>query len=126
MIRVLVCEDEEIVLKAVVYKLQNDGFSVMSAADGREGLRCINEKEFDIIISDILMPYHSGMEILAYLRNDLQKDTPFVFLSTVGGQETVDLAYDIGTNFFMQKPFDIDELVMVIKSLLPDDKFSLV
>ena len=62
--KVLVCEDDEMVLKMVEFKLQKEGYEVILASDGKEAVEKIKESNPDIIITDIMMPYLTGLEIV--------------------------------------------------------------
>ena len=63
MIKVLVCEDDEMVLKMIEFKLQKEGYEVFLAYDGKEAVEKIQSIQPDIIITDIMMPYLTGLEI---------------------------------------------------------------
>ena len=71
-----------------------------------------------MIISDIHMPFFSGMELLEYVRKDLQRNTAFIILSAEGLESTVLEAFDLGVTDFLTKPFSPGELAMRVKRLL--------
>ena len=74
--KVLICEDEEIMLTALEFRLKKQGYQVLKAKDGREALEVIKSETPDMIIADILMPHVTGLEIIEYVRKDLKRDTP--------------------------------------------------
>jgi Response regulators consisting of a CheY-like receiver domain and a winged-helix DNA-binding domain len=116
--KILVIEDEVIVLKAIEFKLAREGYEVILAADGEEGMEKITEHNPDLIISDVMMPYANGLEILSYLRITLQRSTPLVMLSAIGQEDTVVKALEMGADDYITKPFSPNELLLRIKKLL--------
>ena len=115
--KILIAEDEPLMLMAIEAKLKNDGFEVMSAQDGREALKILENYEPDIIITDILMPYTSGLELIGVVRST-QKSIPIIVLSGLGQEETVMEAFDLGADDFLTKPFNPTELALRVKRLL--------
>lgn len=95
---------------------------IITATDGREAIRQIEEDTFDLIISDIHMPFHSGLEVVIHLREVLKKRTPVILLSAEGLEETVLDAFQLGANDFITKPFSPSELVIRIKKMLQYEK----
>ncbi len=70
--KVLICEDDEMVLKMVEFKLQKEGYEVHLASDGKEALEKVNTIKPDIIITDIMMPYLTGLEIVHHVRKEYE------------------------------------------------------
>ena len=74
MMKILVCDDDEALISMVRFKLSRENFGeVVKAVDGREAKRLLDENDFDLIISDIHMPFHSGLEIVTHVRQVLKK-----------------------------------------------------
>lgn len=116
---ILFCEDDEAIVSMVRFKLTRENIgNVTNAADGRQAKQLLSENNFDLVITDIHMPFHSGLEIVTYIRRDLQKDMPIIVLSAEGLEKTVLQAFDIGANDFITKPFSPAELVIRVKRLL--------
>lgn len=116
---ILICEDDEALVGMIRFKLQKEQIGeVTKATDGREAKRLLAENSYDLIISDIHMPFHSGLEVLTYLRKDLGRDTPFIILSAEGLEDTVLQAFDLGATDFLPKPFSPNELVVRVKRML--------
>ena len=89
------------------------------ASDGRQALKHLHENvHFDLIITDIHMPYHNGDEILKLVREEQQKKTPIIMLSSDGEEEVIALALKLGVNEFIKKPLDPDVLMKKVKKLL--------
>lgn len=117
--KVLVIEDERMMLKVIEFRLQKDGYEVRIAEDGKEGIKLIESWGPDIIITDIMMPYVSGLEIIAHVRNVLKKNTPILVLSAVGLEKTVVEAFSLGADDFISKPFRAEELSIRVRKNLP-------
>ncbi|WP_461791816.1 response regulator transcription factor [Pedobacter sp.] len=77
MSRILIAEDEVLMLKALEFKLKKDGYQVDVASDGKQAMEKIKEHTYDLILTDIMMPFVGGMEILSYVKNDpIKKNYP--------------------------------------------------
>lgn len=114
---VLIAEDDELILKSLEHKLVKEDFQVILTRDGKQALEMIKEHKPDIVITDIMMPFASGIEILSALEN--QPDAPQVIvLSSLGQEETVVEAFTLGAADFMVKPFSPSELILRIKRLI--------
>lgn len=66
----------------------------------------------DIIVSDIMMPYFSGIELIAYVRNELKSKTPIIIISSAGNEENVLSAFELGASDFISKPVNPAELLV--------------
>ena len=116
--KILVAEDEPIMLMAIQAKLNKDGFEVIGVADGREALSAIEKHNPDLIITDLLMPYTSGLELIGIVRSDRSKNIPIIVLSGLGEEETVMEAFELGADDFLTKPFNPLEITLRVKRLL--------
>src|SRR3954467_15662005 len=116
--KVLICEDDEMVLKMVEFKLQKEGFEVFLANDGKEAIDKIAEINPDIIITDIMMPYLPGLEIVHQVRKQMNLKTPIIIVSSIGLEKTVLEAFQLGADDFITKPFSPNELSVRVKKLL--------
>jgi DNA-binding response OmpR family regulator len=117
--KILVCDDDDVVLRIIKLTLQNAGMEPYLASDGRQALKHLHENvHFDLIITDIHMPYHNGDEILKLVREEQQKKTPIIMLSSDGEEEVIALALKLGVNEFIKKPLDPDVLMKKVKKLL--------
>lgn len=114
---VLLAEDDELILRTVEHKLLKEGHQVILTRNGKDAIDTIKEHEVDLVITDIMMPFASGLEILAAI-NSIGKRTPVIVLSSMGQEEVVVDAFDLGAADFMVKPFSPNELVLRIKRLI--------
>ena len=117
--KILVCDDDEAMVSMVRFKLTREDLGeVVKALDGREAKVLLSESHFDLIITDIHMPFHSGLEITSFVREELKKDTPIIILSAEGLEDTVLQAFEIGANDFITKPFSPAELAVRVRRIL--------
>lgn len=116
--KILVAEDEPLMLMAIEAKLKNEGFEVIGAPDGREALKILENYAPDIIVTDILMPYTSGLELISIIKSNINKNIPIIVLSGLGQENTVMEAFQLGADDFITKPFNPTELAVRVKRLL--------
>jgi len=113
---ILIAEDDELILKTIEHKLLKEGYDVIVTRNGKDAIDTIKQTEIDLIITDIMMPFASGTEILAAIRS-FGKKIPVIMLSSLGQEEVVLEAFDLGASDFMVKPFSPNELTLRIKRL---------
>ena len=116
-IKVLVAEDEPMMLKLIEFKLIKDGYTVITAIDGREAMEGISIHDPDIIITDIMMPYASGLEIVSKVKARPRK-IPVIVLTSMGQENVVIDAFNLGADDFITKPFSPNELSVRVKRLI--------
>ncbi len=108
--KILLAEDEPIMLKTMELKLKRDGHDVITASNGRDAIQLIKDHEIDLVITDIMMPYTSGLEILGFIKNQLEKKISVIVLSAMGQENVVLEAFNLGADDFITKPFSPNEL----------------
>lgn len=118
--KILVCEDQEILLTSLEFRLNKQGFKVITAKDGKEALKKVEEESPDLVVADIMMPYFTGLQLVDYVRNDLEMDLPIIVISALEEEETVLEAFRVGANDFIPKPFKPAELVLRIKRIFQE------
>jgi DNA-binding response OmpR family regulator len=116
--KILIVEDEPLMLKALEFKLKKDGYDVILASDGKEALLKIKAESPDVVITDIMLPYINGLEIVSFVRKEITKMTGIIVLSKVGLEKTVLEAFALGADDFIAKPFSPNELSIRIKKLI--------
>ncbi|NNV55861.1 response regulator transcription factor [Limnovirga soli] len=122
--KLLIAEDDLMLVKAIEFKLKREGYDLVIVNDGREALLKIASEKPDIIISDIMMPFINGLEIISTVRNDMKLDTPIIMLTSVGLEKTVLEAFELGADDFMTKPFSPNELVVRIRKIITSRKLQ--
>jgi DNA-binding response OmpR family regulator len=117
--KILICDDDPAVVSVIRFKLVREELGdFIVATDGREALSLLNDNSFDLILTDIHMPYHSGLELVTYVRQTLKQSTPILILSTEGLEETVLQAFELGADDYVSKPFSLPELALRVKRLV--------
>lgn len=115
--KILVAEDDPIMLKTIQLRLRKDGHEVICVTDGNEAMKEIEAVLPDIIITDIMMPYSSGLEIVAFVKHNIPKKIPVIILSAMGQENVVVEAFGLGADDFVTKPFSPNELSVRVKRL---------
>jgi CheY-like chemotaxis protein len=114
--RILIIEDNFEIRENAMELLELAGYTVICASDGRMGVEKAIAELPDIILSDIMMPYLNGHEVLAELKNNEQtKSIPFVYITSAGEKKEVEAALNNGASGYIRKPFDEDELMETIR-----------
>ena len=109
MVRVLVVDDERTVCEVLSKSLKEWGYQVATASDGDEALERTESEEFDLVVSDSVMPRMIGSEFCKRLKqNESTKDIPVIMIGAVEGDEAK--AYDAGAVSYMDKPFRLTDL----------------
>jgi two-component system response regulator ArlR len=114
--RILIIDDDHNSVRFLELELCHEGYSVEKAYDGVSGLQLVQEKRFDLIILDIMMPGMDGMEVLRRIR--LTKKTPVIMLTAKDAVSDKVRGLDDGADDYMTKPFAIEELLARIRVLL--------
>lgn len=114
--KLLIVEDEKDLRDAVVMALSDDGYAIDQAADGEEGLYKALNWDYDAILLDIMMPKMDGWDVLKELRKT--KTTPVMFVTARGKIDDRVRGLDLGSDDFVVKPFDMDELSARIRALI--------
>ncbi len=118
--KILICEDEEIMLTALEFRLRKHGYEIMRAKNGKLALEILKTETPDLVVADIMMPYVTGLELINYVRNELQLEIPIIIISALEEDETVLEAFRMGANDFVTKPFKPNELILRIKKIFQD------
>ncbi len=116
MIKILLAEDDKALNAHVKNALTNNGYSVECCYNGKEALDILNEKEFDLLITDVMMPLVDGFELVRQLRQTDVK-LPVLFMTALDDKPSKMTGYGLGDDYVV-KPFDTDVLLARISSLL--------
>ncbi len=109
---VLVIDDDPVILELLRVNFEIEGFDVICAADGEEGLKRARTDRPDAVISDIMMPRRDGLQLLADLKSDpLTQDLPVILLSAKAQKSEVQQGLELGADDYITKPFDPLELI---------------
>ena len=119
MAKVLVIEEEELMIKALEFRLKKDGYDVSLARDGAQGIEMLSKATYDLVITDIMMPFVSGLEVVSHIKgNPVLKNIPVIVLSSIGLERVVMEAFSLGVDDFITKPFNLGELVIRVKKFV--------
>lgn len=116
--KLLLAEDDELLASLLNFRLQKGGYEVTLSTNGREVKEYLTTTIPDMIISDIMMPYFSGIELIDYVRNEMQSQVPIIIISSAGNEENVLTAFELGANDFLAKPVSPSELLVRIERQL--------
>ena len=114
--RVLLVDDEPLIIKGLKFALEQDGYEVDSAADGLEAVNKALEGQFDVVLLDVMLPKLSGIEVCQRIRES--SDVPIIMLTAKGEDMDKILGLEYGADDYMTKPFNILEVKARIKSIL--------
>lgn len=115
--KILVIDDQPDVVEMIAYVLEAEGYQVVSALSGRNGLDRAREYQPDLILCDVMMPGLNGYDVLEEVRGDLQLSaTPFIFLTAKASTEDLRTGMRLGADDYLTKPFSADELVAAIET----------
>ncbi|MCZ6633823.1 MAG: response regulator transcription factor [bacterium] len=117
MTRILVVENDRAILSGLERNLRFEGYEVMTATDGEQGLRLAQEKAPDLIILDIMLPRSNGYEVCRVLRRG-GTDIPILMLTAKGQEMDKVMGLEVGADDYMTKPFGVMELLARVKALL--------
>ncbi len=114
--KVLVVDDEKLIVKGIRFSLEQDGMEVDCAYDGEEALQMIREKEYDIILLDVMLPKLTGFEVCQQVREF--SGVPIVMLTAKGEDMDKILGLEYGADDYITKPFNILEVKARIKAII--------
>lgn len=115
--RILIIEDESEIRKLVKLNLEIDGYYVDEAEDGKEGMKLLNENQYDLVVLDIMLPYISGYEICSFIKSS-SAATKVIIISANGEDKDKILGLKLGADDYLSKPFNLEELLLRIKNQL--------
>lgn len=116
---ILIIEDDSIMLLAIRSILAKSGYNLITARDGKEAFEKLDTEEYDVVVTDLMMPYANGLEVVSKIRNDMSKrHVSIIVCSSVGNEETITEAFRLGADDYLKKPIKAEELLTRVKSLL--------
>ncbi|MDO5702336.1 MAG: response regulator transcription factor [Lachnospiraceae bacterium] len=114
--KVLVVDDERLIVKGIRFSLEQEGFEVSTAFDGEEALEMARETEYDIILLDLMLPKLTGLEVCQQIRGF--SNVPIIMLTAKGEDMDKILGLEYGADDYVTKPFNILEVKARIKAIL--------
>lgn len=118
--KILVVDDERLIVKGITFSLEQDGFEIDSAFDGEEALNLAKNNEYDLIVLDVMLPKIDGLNVCQQIREF--SVVPVIMLTAKGDDMDKILGLEYGADDYMTKPFNILELKARIKAILRRSK----
>ena len=116
---ILVVDDDPVILQLLQVNFEMEGFTVITAADGRQGVDRTRSDRPDIVVSDVMMPKMSGIELVAELKADpATRSIPILLLTAKAQQADIGAGMDAGADDYVTKPFEPLDLVDRVNRLL--------
>ena len=116
--RILICEDNKLALKTISVVLEREGFESESVDNGNDAITLLRNNIYDMVIVDIHLPYHSGLELVEFLRSDLNRQTPVLIISAFSDPQMQRQAAELGIDGYIVKPFNPTDLIAKIRTIL--------
>ena len=114
--KILVVDDEALLVKGIRFNLQNEGYEVITGSDGLEAVRQVQEQRPDLVVLDVMMPNMDGMTACAKIREF--SDVPIILLTAKADDMDKLMGFDFGADDYLTKPFNILELKARIRARL--------
>jgi DNA-binding response OmpR family regulator len=114
--RILIAENNELTGVLMRSLLEREGHQASLVFDGLNAFSMLETERFDLVVSEILLPYYTGLEVL-HMINQLEDRPHVIILSAVQNMNTVYRAYQMGVDLYMTKPFDPDQLPREIEKI---------
>lgn len=115
---IVIVEDNDLLSKVLEYRMAKDGFRVEVFNDGEEAIEFLSSNSFDLLITDLYMPFLNGSELIQYVRDKISATVPIMAISSTHEEDVIANVFNIGANDFIVKPFRAGELSVRIKRLL--------
>ena len=116
MAKILVVDDEKLIVKGIRFSLEQDGMDVDCAYDGEEAINLAKQTEYDVVLLDVMLPKYDGFEVCQAIREF--SEMPIIMLTAKGGDMDKILGLEYGADDYVTKPFNPSELVARVKSQL--------
>lgn len=119
--KILVIEDNPMVVKSLEFKLTKEGYEVITALDGRSAIEELKTTSFDLILTDLMLPFVSGSQLIEHIKKNYP-NTPIIVLSTATQEDIITDAFNMGVDDFISKPFSPNELSLRVKRSIGSPK----
>jgi CheY-like chemotaxis protein len=121
--RILVVDDDEMVLMALDELLKPEGYEVQTVSSGTEALQKLDQNGYDLLMLDVIMPEMDGYELCKRIREkEKYKETPVVFLTAKSRDEDRARGLEAGANLYLSKPISPDKLLGIVSDALGEKK----
>lgn len=114
---ILIVEDDPILLNTIGAMLSLRGYLTTLAKNGKEAIEKIANHKYDLILTDLMLPYLNGLEVISHLKQEEEK-TPVIIISSSHSEESIMDGFSIGADDYIRKPFTPSELILRITRLI--------
>lgn len=119
--KILLIDDDELILKVMNLILTKEGYNVIAVNNGKDALEKIEAEKYDMVITDLMMPYSNGFEIISkFKQHPNALNVPIIVISSVGTESAIKEGLNIGADDYIRKPIMPDELLIRIKRLIKE------
>lgn len=116
--KILIAEDDSVIRCALEYCLKKENHEVIVSVDGNEAFKKIEEEIPDLLITDIMMPHISGLELIQLVKEKYHNQIKIIVLTSLGHQDIVLESFSLGADDFLTKPFNAEELNLRVQRFL--------
>lgn len=118
--KILIVEDDKFLRELIARKLTDEGFEIIEAVDGEDGIKKIKETKPDLVLLDLILPSIDGFEVLSRVKGDASlASIPIIILSNLGQKEEVEKGLDLGAvDYLIKAHFTPGEIIEKIKNIL--------
>lgn len=121
--KIMVVDDEPYIARVIKFKLEQEGYNVISANDGQTGLQRIREEKPDLVLLDVMMPGLSGYDVCQQLKQDpALAGIPVVILTAKGQERDREQGLNLGASDYITKPFSPNRLLELVKNMIGEAK----
>ncbi|MHA6697160.1 response regulator transcription factor [Chryseobacterium sp. A321] len=115
--KILIIEDDPILLSTISAILNVRGYETTLAKNGKEGMEMISKNKYDLVLTDLMLPHSNGLEIISLLNQEKEK-TPVIIISSTHTEDAIMDGFSIGADDYIRKPFTPSELILRISRLI--------
>jgi DNA-binding response OmpR family regulator len=124
--KILICDDDQLISSQIRFKLEKENLAELFVApNGYNAMKLMKTHVFDLLITDIHMPYHNGDEIMKTLQEQADHKIPVIMMSSDTEEEVKTLAAKQGVRHFMSKPFKVADMVKLVKGIFREKELKL-
>jgi DNA-binding response OmpR family regulator len=124
MIKILIVDGDPTMLKAIKTILLKEKYVVTSAKNGKEAIEFLNKEIYDLLITELILPYNNGLEIISYIKHN-NIDIKIIVVSSINSEEMIIEAFNLGANEYLKKPIMVGELLVRIKKMLDNKQIKI-
>jgi len=125
--KIVIVEDETDIREVLIYNFEREGFTVWGAADGRYGLKLIQDKNPDLVLLDLMLPGLDGLEICRELKSDKATAViPIIMVTAKGDESDIVAGLELGADDYVTKPFSLKELLARSRAVLRRGRVALI